>query len=328
MPESSRAAEIQPPEPHLTLADLLSRARALRETLRGRQALCEAQGRLPEETHRQFLEAGFYRTIQPRRFGGYELDLPSFIQIMTEVSRGCMESGWVLTLTAGHPIFLVKFPLEGQREGFGPTGDFRAPGVATPAGSAIPVSGGYRVKAAWDYASGCDVSSHFLGATFLRESETAPPQGILYVLVDRKDYTIGDNWHVMGMQGTGSRRVVLEETFVPAHCTIQFADARGQQISEQPGHALYRNPLYHGPILPFLIAELGAVAVGGARGALDIYEGILRTKKVALPPFALRSEVGEYQRHFGQAQAWIDVAEGALLKAATEYMDHARRQVE
>jgi len=327
-PGKSLEVDIQAPEPGLTPDDLLHRARAMRATLRTRQDACEQAGRILDETNNEFINAGFYRILQPRRFGGYEFDLPLFIQVMMEVSRGCSESGWVLALTAGHAVIIASLPEIAQREAFGTRGEFRAPGVAMPTGTAIPTTGGYRVSGAWDYASGCDTATHFFGASLIQEPGSKAPSGMLLALLDRSDYEIVDNWNVIGMQGTGSRRVVVGEKFVPTHRVFHWTDAQGQQVRKQPGHALYRNGLYHGPIVPLLVSEVAAVCVGTARGALDIYEEILRAKRVTYPPFRYRFQESEFQRHFGEAQSLIDTAEAALLKMGADYMEHGRRSIE
>jgi 3-hydroxy-9,10-secoandrosta-1,3,5(10)-triene-9,17-dione monooxygenase len=326
---SGQSAEpIAPPEPDLTPAELLRRAEAMCPMLRERQAACEEAGRISDETNAEFIRAGFYRILQPRRFGGYEFDLPCFLKVMLAVSRGCPESGWVLALTAGHAYLMSLFPEAGQREAFGASGEFRAPAVALPGGTAVAVEGGYRVKGAWDYASGCDLATHFIGATMALDPQLKAPQGLMYVLFDRDQYSIVDNWRVMGMQGTGSRRVVIDEIFVPADRVLPTADAFGQPIHQHPGHAQHRNPMYQGRVVPLLVSETVAVAVGGARGALDVYEEILRRKKRPYPPSDPLADQPEFQRHFGQAQSLIDTAEAALLQLAANYMEQARRQAE
>ena len=83
------ANSIAPPESDLTPDEMLRRARAMRPVLRERQAECEALGRLPDSTNDEFVKAGFYRILQPRRFGGYEFDLPAFVSVMIEIARGC-----------------------------------------------------------------------------------------------------------------------------------------------------------------------------------------------------------------------------------------------
>jgi 3-hydroxy-9,10-secoandrosta-1,3,5(10)-triene-9,17-dione monooxygenase len=322
------AADISPPEPSLTPAELIHRAEAMLPMLRERQTACEEAGHVSEDTNSKFIEAGFYRILQPRCFGGYEFDLPTFLKVMMAVSRGCSDSGWVLALTAGHAFLMASFPEAGQREAFGARGEFRAPSVAMPGGIAIPVDGGYRVKGIWDYTSGCDLATHFIGACMIQQSHSAVPDFGGFLLFDRAHYQIVDNWHVIGMQGTSSRRVVIEEMFVPSHRALLVYDANSQYIHPRPGSLLHANPFYRGRITSLLVSEVGAVAVGIGRGALDIYEEILSTKKTSFAPFQARAQELEYQRHFGEAQSLVDTAEAALLKLASDYTECARRDAE
>ncbi len=326
-PAKQQSRDIPPPEPDLTGDELLRRADALRPLLRERQAECEAAGELPADTNNRFIAAGFYRILQPRCFGGYELALPDFIRIMMAVARGCSESAWVLALTSGHTVLAAQLADSAQREVFGPTGDFRAPGVGMPGGVGVPCEGGYRVKGAWDYASGCDIATHFFGSTMVRDPQTQAWLGNAWICFHRDQFKIVDNWDVIGMQGTGSRRVVIEDAFVPADRALWFLDGQGRPVRDHPGHALHSNPMYHAWLAPLLISEVAAVSVGAARGALDIYEEILSNKKTNFPPFRPRSEESEFQRHFGEAQALIDTAEAALLKLTADYMDLARQHV-
>ena len=100
--------------------------------LRERQDECDGLGRLPDSTLRDYIDAGFWRTVQPRRFGGYEFDLDTFLRITMELSRGCPSSGWVFGLTAAHNLIVGSFEELGQIELFG-DGDFRCPLSALPA---------------------------------------------------------------------------------------------------------------------------------------------------------------------------------------------------
>ncbi len=276
--------DIPTPEPELTPEAMLLRAQAMRPILRERQAICEKSGRLPEETNQEFIRAGFYRILQPRRFGGYEFEVRDFIRVMTEVSRGCAESGWVLTLTAGHPAsFLAGFEEQAQREVYGETGDARAPASALPSGVAVPAPGGYSVKGSWDYCSGCDIATHFLGGLMVVDPQTGAPGAYGFVLCGRQDFSIVKNWDVFGMQGTGSDRVVIEERIVAPHQVLKVSDATLQQWYPRPGRVLFTNPLYYGPVPSLLMCSLVAVSVGAARGALDSYEQDLREEEGAAP---------------------------------------------
>ena len=107
----------------------------------------------------------------------------------------------MLSLTAGHPeSFIAGFSEQAQREVYSPSGDVRAPGVFVPGGAAMPVAGGYRIKGAWDYSSGCDIATHFLGGMIALDPETEAPRSYIYVLLDRGDFAIADNWDVVGMR--------------------------------------------------------------------------------------------------------------------------------
>jgi 3-hydroxy-9,10-secoandrosta-1,3,5(10)-triene-9,17-dione monooxygenase len=320
--------DIPPPEPELTPSEIIRRAEAMRSLLRERQNACEVAGHVSEDTNAQFIKAGFYRILQPRIFGGYEFDLPTFLKVMIAISRGCSDSGWVLALTAGHAFLMSSFPEAGQREAFGDTGEFRAPSVAMPGGLAVPAPGGYQVKGAWDYTSGCDLATHFIGSCMIQHPDATIPDLGAFVVFDHDQYRIVDNWHVIGMQGTSSRRVVIEEMFVPAHRVLLVYDARGDYVHPRPGSLLHANPLYRGRITSLLVSEVCAVAVGIGRGALDVYDEILRAKKTSFAPFHARSQEVEYQRHFGEAQSLVDTAEAALLHLAADYTEHTRRDAE
>jgi 3-hydroxy-9,10-secoandrosta-1,3,5(10)-triene-9,17-dione monooxygenase len=322
-----RSTSIPTPEPGLTVEELVRRAEALRPLLRERQSECEALGELPADTNARFLAAGFYRILQPRLYGGYEFTLPDFMHVMMAVARGCSDSAWVLALTAGHTVLAAQLAESAQREVFGPSGDFRAPGVGIPGGTGIPENGGFRVSGAWDYASGCDLATHYFGSTMVRDPQTNAPLGNAWILFDRDQFSIVNNWNVIGMQGTGSRRVVIENAFAPADRALWFIDSSGRPVRDQPGHAVHPNPMYHGWIAPLLISEVAAVCVGAARGALDIYEEILKNKKTNFAPFQPRSQEHEFQQYFGEAQSLIDTGEAALLKMTADYMDLTRRHV-
>ena len=98
------ATALPVPEPGLTPAEVIRRAEALRPRLLDDQAATEERTFYSEEMHQAFSDAGFYRILQPRMFGGYEFDVPTFYRVIIEVSRGCPSSGWCLSLNAAHAL--------------------------------------------------------------------------------------------------------------------------------------------------------------------------------------------------------------------------------
>src|SRR3954447_1666691 len=118
---------LEVPEPQLRPDEMVARAVALRQHLRDDQAKTEARSRYSEETHALFTEAGFYRMLQPRMFGGYEFEPQTFYRTIIEIARGCPSTGWMLCLGSGHALQVgSSFTLETQAQIFGPDGHFLA----------------------------------------------------------------------------------------------------------------------------------------------------------------------------------------------------------
>ncbi|MGH2364894.1 MAG: acyl-CoA dehydrogenase family protein [Chloroflexota bacterium] len=321
-------AAIPAPEPMLTAADLIARASSLRPLLVAHQAECETLGRVSDEVNAELVKAGFYRTVQPRRFGGYEFDVPTFYRVMMEVSRGCMETGWVLALTAGHPMLLAAFPLEGQAEAYGPRGEFRGPAAFNPPGTAVAVEGGYRVSGAWVSASGVDIATHFIGSATVRSDEEGEPGFPIQFVLARDEFEIVDDWQVMGMQGTGSKTVRASDQFVAARRTVRTLGTQRGVDAERQTDRLYDNPMYRGRVGPFLIGEATAVAVGGARAALDLFAQSMLGKRGMFPPHLERTADPEYQGYYGRALALVSTAEAALVRAGEDFMDYAHAEAD
>jgi 3-hydroxy-9,10-secoandrosta-1,3,5(10)-triene-9,17-dione monooxygenase len=313
------------PEPSLTAEEMVQRARDMVPVLRERQEHCEQLGRLPDETSRDFVDAGFYRILQPRRFGGYEFDLPTFTRVAIELARGCPASGWTYTLTAGHAHMLAAlWPEDGQIDIYGADGEVRMPGRLRP-GKAEEVEGGYRCSGTFDYVSGCDSATHLVLAWAFGDDVSAGEFATDFIgVVDFDDVEIIDNWDVLGLRGTGSKRVIVDDVFIPYRRTIDSIfrfdapPAAGRTVHE---NAIYR----YGTIGGLIFSETASVAIGIAKGVLDQYEESMRKRKTTVLPLIPMTEHAQYPRFFGEAFQMIDVAECALLQSDYDYTDWCRR---
>ncbi len=320
-------------DPNLTPAAMIARAEALRPLLLEQQDEAEVRGYYSEQIHQEFLQAGFSRILQPRRFGGYEFDVPTFFKVMVEISRGDPGTGWCLCLGSGHVLPLAShYSEQAQKEIFGPDGDFRAPHRATPNGTATPVSDGYLVNGVWDYCSGIPYATHFMGTALVTpEGQEPPPGKMIVVVVPQGSYTMLDDWGdgtTLGLQASGSHSVVLKDVFVPSHYTAPFDWLSAEPLTDTPGLRLHGNPMYLGRVAGFYQGELVSVQVGAAKAALDEYECIMKTKKTLLPPRVQRLEHLDSQRSYGMAMGMIDAAEAILMQVGEKYMTHCRKAVE
>jgi 3-hydroxy-9,10-secoandrosta-1,3,5(10)-triene-9,17-dione monooxygenase len=324
---SGHTQEVPVPEPDLTPEAVVGRAQALIPAIREQQDEAERLGHHTADLDRRFAEAGFYRILQPRRFGGYEFGLPVFWRVMLAVSAGDPGTGWGLTLGAHHALVIgAWFSEAGQRDIFGSFGDFRGPHRPPPVGTAAPANGGYVVSGTWDYCSGIAHATHFMGNAMV--AETADPMPIA-VVIPRKQVTVLADWGggaTLGMNASGSNSVRADAVFVPAHRTAPADWTR--HAAPAPGAALHGNPLYCGRIYAVYHAGLVIPVIGAARAALEEYEQIIRTRPTHFPPQVPRYTHPDYQRPFGQALALTDAAEAIVLRAGEEYTERAARWVD
>ncbi|NKB99351.1 MAG: hypothetical protein GKR90_12775 [Pseudomonadales bacterium] len=307
---------IATPEPDVTRAVLLERAAAMIPMLRAREASTEELRTLPVETVEAFLDAGFYRILQPKRFGGYEQDLRTFCDVMINISRGCGSSGWVLCLTSAHVFHMAACPEEGQVEMYGEDGDFRSPLILAPQGTAAPVEGGYRVTGRWNYGSGAEHSNWLtVSAIVPGENKSSPPADVLLAFVHCDDYEIHDNWFALGLRGTGSKQAVLADVFVPNRRVIS-QPKWGQ--GSAPGFGVHENPFYRTPHMGVFFAEIASICIGLAESAMDVFGERAQTKVNPFPPFQTMAHDQAVQRRVGLARAKIDTATAALAAIIDE----------
>lgn len=315
---------ISPPEPVLTARQIVARAESMRPALVERQAETEALTWYPEATHQAFLDAGFYRILQPRRFGGYQFDTATFFKVVMEIARGCPSTGWCYCLSSAH-IMQIAGLFDDAALGsiIGPDGDFRAASYGFHGGELTPVEGGWRITGKWPYASGAPYSTHFIGQAYLPRPDGERGAEILFVL-PRSEWSLCNDWgDVMGLKGSGSHSVEARDGFLPASHVVQANLVAGRtDITPARSHAV---PMYAGRLAGFFSCELVAVAVGAAKGALDEYARLITSKTATMVPGTLRVDLQDYQRYYGQAAAKIAAAEAVVLNVAAQHMELSQR---
>jgi len=319
------------PEPGLTGEELISRAASFRGRLRAEQDASEARGCHSPELQEAFVKAGFYRALQPKRFGGHEFGYGNFYRAMVEIARGDPGVGWCLTLGATHcALVAAHWPERAQVELFGADGHFVAPHrAAGPAGKCRRVEGGYIVEGTWNYASGIPYATHFIGNVLIADSGE-PPEHVVFA-VPRGSFEIVSDWGgdaTLGMRASGSNSVKLEPVFVPAHHVVPAGAAlwSASDIGNgTPGTRLHGNPMYLGRMMGPYHASLVTTVIGAARAALDELEEIARVRTTRFPPGMPWYQHTDVQRPFGQALMLTDTAEAVLVQACEMYMDYCRR---
>ncbi|MDQ3787602.1 MAG: acyl-CoA dehydrogenase family protein [Actinomycetota bacterium] len=315
-----------PPEPGLTAEEVVARAERIAATLVDRQQETEQRGYYGLDTHNEFLNAGFYRLLVPRRYGGYEFGLDTYLRVVTALARGCPSTAWMFTFGASHAhVAAALFSSEAQDELFA-GGDFICPGTIGPVGFARPADdGGWIVDGVHRYSSGSPYATHFLGHTLVAGADGEPPTPMMFV-VPRDQWTRLDDWGAqLGLRGSGSHSVKIDNVHVPSHRTLPGHIGMVTVADGTPGLELHGNPLYGGGVLSMIQFQNGALAVGMATGALDAYAQLMRERTTIYPPITPRAEDPDFQHDYGEAAGRIATAQAALSDAVRQWHETAER---
>jgi alkylation response protein AidB-like acyl-CoA dehydrogenase len=248
---------------------------------------------------------------QPKRFGGLELPWDALVEVAIELGKGCGSQAWVADVFAEHNCHLGHFPDEAQHDVWDDNPEALISTCYAPMGKAEPVDGGWNLSGRWGFSSGVDHSAWSLLGAMIPD-EQGPSQ--TFLLVPAKDRTILDTWHTLGLAGTGSNDIVIEDVFVPAHRVL---NSRDSAAGKSPGSAVNTNPLYKMPHIGFAQPTLAGVAVGVAAGAVQDFEEMLRTRKVRGKPLA---ELTNLQLRLAEASAEVEAARLLCLTTAQDNM--------
>ncbi len=302
----------------LSAEEALERARALTPVLRERSAATNKARRVPDQTIRDLHDAGLFRLLQPIRYGGVEQDMETFARTVIQLSRGCGSAGWVFSVLSIHQWMVGLYDDEAQKEVWGKDPRVLIASALRPSGKVTRDKGGYRLSGSWGFASGIDNSAWIIVGAIVGMTGTPPHPEVKMMLAPLSDGRIEDNWHVMGLRGTGSKVFACENAFIPEHRALDFAAARE---GDAPGRKANPGPLYRLPAFANFPICIAAPGVGAAWGAYDRFIEYVRSrtnigqKKI--------SEFSTVQMRVAEASAMIDSVEQLLLRDCRESMDGA-----
>jgi 3-hydroxy-9,10-secoandrosta-1,3,5(10)-triene-9,17-dione monooxygenase len=236
--------------------------------------------RLSDSTWKLLLDGGFLRSLQPARFGGGEVSLVEFVDATIEISRASPSAGWVAGVIGVHPWQLGLFTEKAQQEMWRDDPSTMHSSSYNPTGKAEKVAGGYKLSGRWSFSTGCDhCRGVMLGAiSGTREIGGNQVRDFRSFLLMRDQYRIDDNWHVAGLRGTGSKDIIVDETFVPEYRTQSHLDYA--MNASLPGQDLNKGPLFRLPWSVVFNMALAASALGSARGFVDAWIAGTRNRKL------------------------------------------------
>ena len=320
---------------HLSAAELLERGLRLRTGLVARQQEAEQLRRLPEVTMQEFHDAGILRVIQPAAFGGFEADFICQIDLTYETARACGASGWVYAVLSAHAAMIANFSERAQQEVWSDDPCALASSSLSSIGRFKRVDGGCLVSGFWRYSSGCDYCAWLVAGADASPLPNPPPlcggglgwgcrRARRHFLLPIPALEIVDDWHVLGLAGTGSKSLRGDGVFVPEWRSItdrEFLGNTGPGRSLHDHRRLYRLSRYAHPG-PLSLAVAG---VGIAQHAVDYCTahsdrmGVGRTSAVERE--AIRHDIAE-------ATTEVDAARLLIRRTVSEIERAGKARIE
>lgn len=303
-------------EPDAADSDRIERARRLAPVLEAASPRIEAQRELTEDVLSLLHQNGLLRLLMPPALGGAAVNPSTFVQVIEALARGDASTAWCVCQTSICSMVTAYMDTAAARDIFAAPAALLAWGVG-PNASAVAVDGGYRVTGTWMFGSG-NRHATWLGG----HCAVVNPDGTRQVdsngaavertmLFPRGSAEVQDTWQVMGLRGTGSDTYSVKDLFVPAALTSPVI-ANWLTVQPSDPAILYR---FTGSAL--YAAGFGGLALGNARGMLDTFLRLARSKtpRGAANPLSASAVV---QMHVAQAEAQLRSARLLILDALTE----------
>jgi alkylation response protein AidB-like acyl-CoA dehydrogenase len=298
---------------------LQERARKLAPTLRARAVATSQARQIPDETIQDLWEAGLWHLLKPKKFGGPEVRFSTVFETAFELSRGDGSAGWVWAVMSVHDPLVACYPEEFQHEYWGNGLKTLSASSFSPGGKATPAKGGWSLSGKWSFCSGVDHADWMLLAAIFGMLPTNPPMpDIRYAMIPNGTWTVIDDWHVLGLRGTGSKSVACDNVIVPEHRLLPLAAM--VQYDKSPGAKAHDSPLYRAPMFAHIPFCISSPAAGIAQGAFDAFVEEMKVREGSFDHAALAKKPN-LQMRVAEAGAMIDCAKLLYQRSLRETID-------
>lgn len=255
----------------------------------------EHQRHISDDIISRFQQVGVYRALVPKIYGGDECSPAQFCELIEQIATADGSAGWVASFGMS-PFYLGALPVDTLKELYRNGPDVVFAGGIFPTQKAHQADGGYRVSGRWSFASG-SMGASVLGVGILPDGEQPLPR---MAVLPRASVQIDPVWNTVGLAGTGSHDLLVDDVFVPHEWTF----IRGGALNLE-------GPLYRYPVLSLATQVLSVVALGVARAALnEIYAIAHRQQSVTgAPRLADRPQaqmqIARCEADLRSARAWF-----------------------
>ena len=299
---------------------LVEAAASFKDMLQEAAGEIDQTRRVPDRVIDALAAAGLFKLTVPKRYGGYETDIRTIIDVGAALAENCGSTAWATTLINTVGIAVGMLSEQAQNDVWGANPDARVAGVFSPRGESRRVDGGFQVKGTWYYGSG-SLHSDWVMVGFPLVDEAGEIKDFGLGLIQRPHYVVKDTWFVVGMRGSGSNAIEVEDAFVPDHRIMPV----GSVLSGQFPTEFDSESHYHSAFQAAFTLVLTGAQLGLGRAALRL--AVEQADKRTIPNTIYtrqRDSVG-FQMQIADAASLIDTAHLHAYRAAADIDESAKR---
>ncbi len=299
--------------------EIVERARALRDLIAGEAE----QGQADRQVTQRVLDAmdreRLLNMLVPQRLGGPGANVRTMIEALIELGKADASACWTAALLNACTWFCLAFSDRAQQDIWGDDPNAKACGIFIP-GTTRRVEGGYLLSGEYPYASGNSSAGWATLGMLIEGPDGAPVMAM--GIVPRSHWTVEDTWYTLGMRGTGSNTLVVEDAFVPDHAVMTFADLGEGRY--ETSH-FDTEPISRAAFLPVGTVIHATSAIGAAKAALEYTLEKLPHRPVAYTIYPESRNSPTHHLAVAQAASSIDAAHLLIARACDDIDDYAAR---
>lgn len=310
-------------------AEAVAAVRALLPNIAARAVETDRAQSVPDVTIRELEDAGLFGLLTPRAFGGSALGWEATVLVVRELGTVCGSTAWVFGVLSGHNHMLTRFPIAIQQQALSdPRNHMAVVFRLRDAWAATPVEGGYRIGGGRGrFCSGIE-HARWVGINAIVVSGPNAGQ-MAFCLIEQERVQTLDDWNVIGLRGTQSRSIVIDDLFVEEDKLVLAVDLAGPPIGPAADEAAF----YVWPYFALAPYAIVGSPLGVAGGMLDLAVTGLKGRLKGCDDEIVAAQAAVFSRLSHAAQD-IELAGEMILADArrideggfgeTTPLDHAR----
>lgn len=291
-------------------ADLVARVHSTGEILARNAVAADANRLVPEESVAALKRIGAFNISRLQRYGGYEGGARMLMEVARAIGNYCPASAWITVISNGSVMLANRFEYELLDSIFATDEPvLMASMFSSPQGKATKVEGGWQITGKWPFSSNIMNSQWSIG---ILKTEANGQEGIGFAILPREQYTIDDTWYTIGMRGTASNTMVIDNQFVSELQVIPAERMMGSGFEASAEETFGRR------ITPHLTMSttIATPALGASERALDFVVEMSHKRGVTNTNYFPQHSSGAFVSGLGKASQQIESSYLLLSKVA------------